>query len=119
MDENIQTKCCKKCKKLLPLEKFYLSNRVDKYPDQHLNICKECITADINIYNPQTAFEILQEVDVPFINNRWKELVDKYEEVTILKKQYHTPMFVVGRYLATMRLRGYRDYRWEDTEWFK
>ena len=46
----------------------------------------------------------MQALDVPFIEYEWNMLIDVHKNSNVL-----------GRYLAKMNLRGFRDYTYEDS----
>ena len=58
---------------------------------------------------------ILEECDVPYIPEEWNKLLQKYasEGKTI------TGTTIIGRYLAKMKLKQFRDYRFKDTEFLQ
>ena len=104
---------CEKCNRTMSAEQFYTSNNLEKYPnDGKLNLCKKCITMHVDNWNPDTYLWILQEIDVPYVPEEWNKLLVKYGA----DKKKLTGMSILGRYLSKMKLKQYRDYRWEHTE---
>ena len=98
-------------------KQFYTSNNLEKYPnDGKLNLCKKCITAHVDNFNPETYLWILQEVDVPYIAEEWNKLIVKWGKDDPSKL---TGLSIIGRYFSTMKLKQYRDYRWKDTEFLQ
>jgi hypothetical protein len=94
-------------------DQFYQSYRIDRYPkDGKLLECKKCITRHVDNWDPETYKWILEEIDVPYIPDEWNNLLQRYG--TDRKKL--TGMTILGRYLSKMKLKQYREYRWEDTE---
>lgn len=53
---------CQKCGKSLAEGKFYTCKNGEK-----TKLCKDCLTMHIDNFNPETYLWILQEVDVPYI----------------------------------------------------
>ena len=107
-----KTYYCEKCHKTMNGEQFYASNNLEKYPnDGKLRQCKKCISMHIDNFNPETYLWILQEVDVPYVPDEWNSLLAKYGK----DKSKLTGMTILGRYLSKMKLKQYKDYRWEDT----
>jgi len=106
---------CEKCKKTIDEKNFYKSNNLEKYPEGKLNICKKCLTMHVDNWNPDTYLWILQECDVPYIPEEWHKLMASYAQ----KKAKLTGATIVGRYLAKMQLKQWRDYRWKDTEFLQ
>ena len=79
-------------------------------------MCKKCITAHVDNFNPDTYLWILQEVDVPYIPDEWNKLIIKWGKDDPSKL---TGLSIIGRYFSTMKLKQYRDYRWKDTEFLQ
>ena len=104
---------CEKCNRTMGPEQFYTSNNLEKYPnDGKLNTCKKCTTMHVNNWDPETYLWILKEIDVPYVPEEWNKLLAKYGQDA--KKL--TGMSILGRYLSKMKLKQYKDYRWEHTE---
>lgn len=103
-----KTYYCEKCKRTMAGEQFYTSNNLEKYPsDGKMNQCKKCMTMHIDNFNPETFLWILQEVDVPYIPDEWNGLLLKYGK----DRSKLTGTTILGRYLAKMKLKQFRDYR--------
>ena len=96
-------------------EQFYGSNNLTKYPEGKLDTCKKCITMHIDNWNPDTYLWILQECDVPYVPDEWNKLLESYGRDT----SKLTGATIIGRYLAKMKLKQYKDYRWEHTEFLQ
>lgn len=104
---------CKTCGRTMDEDQFYQSYRLDRYPkDGKLLECKKCITRHVDNWDPETYKWILEEIDVPYIPDEWNNLLQRYG--TDRKKL--TGMTILGRYLSKMKLKQYREFRWEDTE---
>lgn len=94
-------------------DQFYTSKRLDKYPEGgHLLECKKCITRHVDNWDPQTYMKILEEIDVPYIEEEWTKLMAKYAQ----DPTKVTGTTILGRYLSKMKLKQFRDYHWDDTE---
>lgn len=104
---------CEECNQLLDEKKFYYSNNLQKYPKGRLNICKKCITKNINNYNPETYLWILQECDVPYIPEEWNKLLCYCGK----NESEISGMTILGRYLAKMKLKTFMNWRWADTQY--
>ena len=102
---------CEKCGKVLKAIEFYGSNNTEKYPDGKLKQCKACLTMHVDNWDPTTYHWILEEVDVPYIQEEWNKILQK--ELSEGKKI--TTMTIIGKYLAKMKLKQFKDYRWKDT----
>lgn len=106
---------CEKCHKSKPEKDFYGSNNLEKYPNGKLTVCKSCISLHVDNWNPDTYTPILQECDVPYVPSEWTQLMQKYaKDPTKL-----TGATILGRYLAKMHLKQFRDYRWADSEFLQ
>ena len=104
---------CEKCNRTMNAEQFYTSNNLEKYPnDGKLKQCKKCITMHVNNWDAETYMWILQEVDVPYVPEEWNKLLATYGK----DRAKLTGMSILGRYLSKMKLKQYKDYRWEHTE---
>ena len=104
---------CEKCNRTMNAEQFYTSNNLEKYPnDGKLNQCKKCITMHVDNWNPDTYLWILQEVDVPYVPEEWNKLLATYGK----DRAKLTGMSILGRYLSKMKLKQYKEYRWEHTQ---
>lgn len=106
---------CTRCKKTMSEIKFYTYKDGSK-----VEICKDCLCAHINNFEPDTFTWILKKMDVPYIPWEWNTLRDrKYQEDP--KKGTGGPA-VMGKYLAKMKLKQWYDketgkpYTWDDTE---
>ena len=103
---------CEKCNKTMAADQFYGTNNLEKYPDGKLRICKKCMTMHVDNFNPDTYLWILQECDVPYIPEEWNKLLASYGK----DRNKLTGLSIIGRYLSKMKLKQFRDYRWEHTE---
>ena len=51
---------CERCNKTLRADEFYTSNNLEKYPnDGKMPMCKQCLTAHVNNWDPETYLWIL------------------------------------------------------------
>lgn len=111
-----KTYYCSKCNRTMGAEQFYASNNLEKYPDEgKLPQCKKCLTMHVDNWNPETYLWILQEIDVPYIPDEWNKLMASYAK----DKSKVTGMTILGRYLSKMKLKQWREYRWEHTEFLQ
>ena len=108
--EDINGKCqCERCgKRLAASSNFYTYKDGSK-----CEICKECLTAHIDNFDPSTFEWILEKMDVPYIPNEWNVLRDK----AFAKDPYKmNGMSVIGKYLAKMKLKQWNSYGYADTQ---
>lgn len=104
---------CRVCNRTMDEDQFYTSKRLDRYPEGgHLLECKKCITRHVDNWDPNTYLNILEEIDVPYIEEEWTKLMAKYAQ----DPSKVTGTTILGRYLSKMKLKQFRDYHWEDTE---
>ena len=106
---------CSRCKKTMSEIKFYTHKDGSKD-----DMCKDCLCAHVNNFEPDTFLWILKRMDVPYIPSEWNILRDrKYMEDP--NKGTGGPA-VMGKYLAKMKLKQWYDketgkpYTWEDSE---
>ena len=105
---------CKKCNRTLDSSNFYSSNNWDKYPDEgKMDTCKQCMTMHVDNWDPDTFLWILQEADVPYVQEEWNKLLMTYGK----DKRKVTGTTILGRYLSKMKLKQWRDYRWKDNDY--
>ena len=107
-----ETYYCEKCNKTMLADQFYGTNNLEKYPDGKLRQCKKCMSMHVDNFNPDTYLWILQECDVPYIPEEWNKLLASYGK----DRNKLTGLSILGRYLSKMKLKQFRDYRWEHTE---
>ena len=103
---------CKNCNSTKSADNFYLSNNLEKYPEGKVDLCKKCMTLHVDNWDPQTYLWILQEIDVPYIPEEWNKLLANYGK----DRSKVTGLTILGRYLSKMKLKQYRDFRWNDTD---
>lgn len=103
---------CEKCNKTMRADQFYGSNNLTKYPEGKLRQCKKCITMHVNNFDPDTYLWILQECDVPYVPDEWNKLLLSYGQ----DRSKLTGMTILGRYLSAMKLKQYKDFRWEHNQ---
>ena len=116
MDLEKRTYYCERCNRTMSEENFYVSNNLEKYPpDGKLRMCKKCATAHINNWDPDTYLWILQEIDVPYVPDEWNKLLMKYGQ----DRAKLTGMTILGRYLSKMKLKQYKEFRWEHNDFLQ
>lgn len=99
---------CSRCNKTMADTNFYT------YKDKtHSELCKPCLTAHINNWEPDTFLWLLEKFDVPYIEAEWNILRDRAYAKDPLKMN---GMSVFGKYLSKMKLKQWSKYTWADTE---
>lgn len=112
---NNDTFFCDKCQRTMRGTEFYGSNNLEKYPEGKLHQCKKCLTMHVDNWDSNTYMWILEECDVPYIPEEWNKLLQKYAG----EGKTMTGTTIIGRYLAKMKLKQFRDYRFKDTEFLQ
>ena len=104
-----QERCvCERCGKKLRQVEFYTYKDGSK-----TKMCKACLTAHIDNFNPTTFEWILRDLDMPYIPSEWNSIRDK----AFAKDPYKmTGLTVLGKYIAKMRLNQFNSYGYEDSE---
>ena len=99
---------CTRCGKRLADRNFYVYRNGKK-----CEICKPCLTAHIDNFNPDTFLWILEKLDIPYIPTEWNVLRDK----AFAKNPYKmSGLSVIGKYLAKMKLNQWNKYGFADSE---
>lgn len=80
-----------------------------------MNVCKKCLTMNVDNWDPDTYLPILEEADVPYIPRVWNNLLKNYCQ----DPEKVNGMTVIGRYLGTMRMTQYKKWRWADTDYLQ
>lgn len=106
---------CEKCHRTMAAKEFYGSNNLTKYADGKIHICKKCLTMHVDNWDTDTYLWILQECDVPYIPDVWNKKLAQYGQ----DKSKVTGVTILGRYLSSMKIKQYKDYRWKDTEYLQ
>ncbi len=105
---------CEKCGRMMDEKEFYTTYRTDKYLDGRLNTCKKCLTMHVDNWDPETYKWILEECDVPYVKEKWDNLLEKWLENHDPKKI--TGLSILGKFLSSMKIKPWGDKRWADTE---
>lgn len=112
----METFYCEKCNKTMNIDNFYTSNNLEKYThDGKIPICKKCMTSRVDNWDSSTFLWILQEIDVPYVPKVWDDLMAKYAK----DPTKVTGMTILGRYLSSMKLKQWKEYRWKDNDFIQ
>lgn len=103
---------CKTCNRTMDENQFYQTKRLDKFPEGYLPECKKCLTRHVDNWDPKTYLWILEDIDVPYIEEEWTTLLNRYGQ----DPRKLTGMTILGRYLSKMRMKQFNMYTWADTE---
>lgn len=99
---------CNRCNKTMDENNFYTYKTGEK-----TELCKKCLTAHIDNFDPSTFLWLLEKMDVPYIPTEWNVLRDREYAKDPNKMN---GMSVFGRYLSKMKLKQWKQYGWADTE---
>lgn len=102
---------CEKCGRELDEFSFYRS-RNPKHSTGYLPICKQCATEHINNWKPESYIWLLQEMDIPYVPQKWNQFLD----FVIHRDIKIGPMSVIGRYVSYMNLYSWKSFRFADSE---
>lgn len=69
----------------------------------------------VDNWDPDTYLWILEECDVPYVPDEWNKLMETYAR----DPEKLTGATIIGRYLAKMKLKQHRDFRWKDTKFLQ
>ena len=75
----------------------------------YLDKTKEEILSEIDYDNPKTFLPYLEILDYPFLEYVWNYRLQFGRE--------HNFSYIFGRYIALMRLKGYRNFSYQDGEY--
>ncbi len=99
---------CSRCNKTMDENSFYTYKNGKK-----TELCKKCLTAHIDNFDPSTFLWLLEKMDVPYIPQEWDILRDRAYAKDPNKMN---GMSVFGKYLSKMKLKQWKEYGWKDTE---
>lgn len=99
---------CIRCNKKMMPSSFY------QYRDGRIcQLCKSCLTARIDNFDPSTYVWILEKLDFPYVPSQWNALRDRAFNRDPYKM---TGMSVIGKYLGKMRLRQFNGKGYKDSK---
>lgn len=99
---------CEKCGRTKQDTHFYTYKNGEK-----TQLCKDCLTMHVNIWQPDTFLWLLQKMDIPYIPEEWNVLRDKAYAKNPAKKN---DVAVFGKYLSKMKLKQFKNKGWKDSE---
>lgn len=93
------------------LVRYFWKRRDGTYP----NICSHCMIQGVDVKKPETFLPILKELDRPFVETLWVEMVKKaYQK----DPEGFTAQRALGTYLKSMALHKYHTYGFADSKKF-
>lgn len=99
---------CEKCGRTKQDTHFYTYKNGEK-----TQLCKDCLTMHVNIWQPDTFLWLLQKMDIPYVPEEWNILRDRAYAKNPAKKN---DVAVFGKYLSKMKLKQFKDKGWKDSE---
>ena len=99
---------CEKCGRTKQDTHFYTYKNGEK-----TQLCKDCLTMHVNIWQPDTFLWLLQKMDIPYIPEEWNVLRDKAYAKNPAK---NNDVAVFGKYLSKMKLKQFKNKGWKDSE---
>ena len=99
---------CSKCNREMQDTNFYTYRNGEKF-----QMCKSCLTMHIDNFDERTFLWIIQMADVPWLPWEWNTLRDK---AYAKNPQKMNGMSVIGKYLSKMKLKQFKELRWEDSK---
>lgn len=88
------------------MRKTYYQKRNNSF---YTNETKIEILSKIDYDNPETFLPYLEKLDYPYLKEEWARKVKHGRE--------HDYTNIFGRYIALMRLKGYRDFSFQDSNY--
>lgn len=82
--------------------------------ERYHDLCKQCLTRNVDNWDPDTFTWIMKDFDIPYIESEWVKTRDAACEKA--GPEGLNGLSVFGKYLAKMKLKQWKDYRWADTE---
>lgn len=102
---------CAKCGKTKKETDFF------KMKDGHrFELCKSCLTQNVDNRKPSTFKWILEKFDVPYIEHVWVQLTNQQYKKNPGK---FGPASVLGLYIRTMNMSQYKGYGYKDSDFLK
>ena len=81
-------------------------------PDTPLaRTCKDCVCGHLDIRDFNAVREVAKEMDIPFVEKMWCETANK-----VLEKGGENPKSILGRYLRTMNMWQYKEFKYADSD---
>lgn len=104
-------KLCTKCGRMRDEDREFYS-----YKDRtKTDMCRDCLTMHMNIFEPDTFLWVLEKLDVPYVPAEWNILRDR----DFNKNPNGKASATLGKYLSKMKLKQWIKYGWADSESLK
>lgn len=101
-------KQCTRCGRSLPLTNFFKN-----HDGERIDLCKTCLTANIDNRKPSTFLWILKDMNVPYVEPMWIDLCKlKYKR----DPARFGPSSVLGTYIRSMNIALYREFDYDSSD---
>ena len=99
---------CYKCGRSKAEKEFFKMRTGERH-----TMCKSCLTMHIDNNDPSTFCWILEQFDVPFIEQDWRDLANK---IYLKNPASFGSSSVIGQYIRMMNMSQYKDYCYADSD---
>ena len=99
---------CSKCGRERRENEFFKLKTGERF-----DICKSCLTMNIDNRKPETFLWILEKFDVPYVERIWVEMTN---ETYLRDPAKFGPASVIGKYIRSMNMHQYKDYGFADSD---
>lgn len=101
-------KKCSRCGRSLPLTNYFKDRTGTR-----IDLCKTCLTANIDNRKPSTFMWILEMMDVPYVEPLWIDLCkQKYKK----DPAKFGPSSVLGTYIRSMNMSQFREFDYANSD---
>lgn len=99
---------CSKCGRERRENEFFKLKTGERF-----DICKSCLTMNIDNRKPETFLWILEKFNVPYVERIWVEMTN---ETYLRDPAKFGPASVIGKYIRSMNMHQYKDYGFADSD---
>ena len=85
----------------------------DRNNNEYTKYTKEEIRDKVDPFRPKTFIPFLKDMNYPYFENEWGHILSKSY------KSFGGTKTVIGRYIAKMRLCGYKNFTFKDSQYHK
>lgn len=107
-------KQCAHCGKTKTNNDFFQYRKGPDGEERYHDLCKLCLTRNIDNWDPDTFTWLMKDFDIPYIESEWIKTRDAACDKA--GPEGISGLSVFGKYLSKMKLKQWKDYHWSDTE---
>ena len=85
----------------------------DRNNNDYTKYTKEEICDKIDPFKPETFIPFLKDMNYPYFENEWGDILSK------TYKRFGKTKTIIGRYISKMRLKGYKNFTFKDSQYHK